>query len=104
MMRQVVIVIALLGTGQSVFADPVADFYRGKQISLIIRAAPGGNYDTYMRLLGRHMMRHIPGNPTELPQNMPGAGGLVALNYVADVAPADGTVITMVSATSPMDQ
>jgi tripartite-type tricarboxylate transporter receptor subunit TctC len=85
-------------------ADPVEDFYRGKQLSLLIRAAPGGNYDTYMRLLGRHLSRHIPGNPTAVPQNMPGAGGLVALNYMANVAPQDGTVLMMLSASSPMDQ
>src|SRR5690349_5962483 len=85
-------------------ADPVEDFYRGKQLSLLIRAAPGGNYDTYMRLLGRHLSRHIPGNPTAAPQNMPGAGGLVALNYMANVAPQDGTVLMMLSASSPMDQ
>ena len=85
-------------------AEPVADFYRGKQLTLLIRAAPGGNYDTYMRLLGRHLPRHLPGNPTAIPQNMPGAGGLVALNYMANVAPQDGTVLIMLSASSPMDQ
>ena len=68
-------------------AEPVADFYRGKQIKLYIRAAPGGNYDVYSRLLGRHMVRFLPGNPSVLPVNMPGGGGLVALNYVANVAP-----------------
>jgi tripartite-type tricarboxylate transporter receptor subunit TctC len=85
-------------------ADPIADFYRGKQLKLVIRAAPGGNYDLYMRLLGRHIVRHIPGNPTAIPMNMPGGGGLLALNYAVSVAPHDGTVLTMVTQTTPMDQ
>ena len=82
----------------------MADFYRGKQIKLYIRAAPGGNYDVYSRLLGRHMVRFLPGNPSVLPVNMPGGGGLVALNYVANVAPRDGTVLTMITQSFPMDQ
>jgi len=85
-------------------AEPVADFYRGKQIKIYIRAAPGGNYDIYSRLLGRHIARFLPGNPTVLPVNMPGGGGLVALNYVANVAPRDGTVLTMITQSFPMDQ
>jgi tripartite-type tricarboxylate transporter receptor subunit TctC len=85
-------------------ADSVADFYAGKQISFIIRAAPGGNYDLYLRTLARHMMRHIPGSPTAVPMNLPGGGGLTALNYFDKVAPQDGTAITMVTQTAPMDQ
>src|SRR5258705_11624125 len=84
-------------------ADPVADFYRGKQIRIFIRAAPGGNYDIYSRLLSRHMTRHLPGNPTIVPVNMPGGGGLVALNFVANAAPRDGTVLSMITQTFPMD-
>jgi tripartite-type tricarboxylate transporter receptor subunit TctC len=85
-------------------ADPVEDFYRAKQIKIYIRAAPGGNYDIYSRLLGRHIARFLPGNPSVLPINMPGGGGLVALNYVANVAPRDGTVLTMITQSFPMDQ
>ncbi|MGH6767444.1 MAG: Bug family tripartite tricarboxylate transporter substrate binding protein [Xanthobacteraceae bacterium] len=85
-------------------ADPIEDFYRGKQIRIYIRAAPGGNYDTYSRVLGRHISRHIPGNPSILPINMPGGGGVVALNYVANAAPKDGTVLTMITQSFPMDQ
>ena len=88
----------------AVAADPVADFYHGKQIKIYIRAAPGGNYDVYSRLIGRYMVRYLPGNPSVLPVNMPGGGGLVALNYVARVAPRDGTVITMITQSFPMDQ
>jgi tripartite-type tricarboxylate transporter receptor subunit TctC len=85
-------------------ADPVADFYRGKQIRFVIRAAPGGNYDLYMRLLARYMVRYLPGTPEAIPVNMPGGGGLTALNYTVNVAPHDGTVLTMVTSTAPMDQ
>src|SRR5262249_6337764 len=85
-------------------ADPVEDFYRGKQVRFVIRAAPGGNYDQYMRLLARHMVRYIPGNPEGIPVNMPGGGGLTSLNYTLNVAPHDGTVLTMVTSTAPMDQ
>src|SRR5882757_6845946 len=85
-------------------ADPVADFYQGKQIRFVIRAAPGGNYDLYMRLLARYMVRYVPGAPEAIPVNMPGGGGLTSLNYTINVAPHDGTVLTMVTSTAPMDQ
>src|SRR5262245_61243381 len=55
-------------------AQSPADFYRGKSINLAISFPPGGGYDLYARILGRHMGKHIPGNPTIVPQNMPGAG------------------------------
>ena len=82
----------------------VADFYKGKQIRFVIRSEPGGGYDIYSRLIGSHIVRHIPGNPTFIPQNMPGAGGLQAANYVGDIAPRDGTILTMVSQALPFDQ
>jgi len=85
-------------------ADDIADFYRGKELQIIIRANPGGNYDSYSRLLGRHIVKHIPGSPTVVARNMPGGGGLTALNYVVNVAPHDGTVLTMVTSSMPMDQ
>jgi tripartite-type tricarboxylate transporter receptor subunit TctC len=85
-------------------ADPVADFYKGKQIRFIIRSNVGGTYDLYGRLLSRHMTRHIPGNPTILPVNMGGGGGIKAANYVADIAPRDGTILTIVSQGLPVDQ
>ena len=54
-------------------ADPIADFYAGKQIQMIIRSTAGTSYDTYARLLGTHMVKYIPGKPTIVPMNMPGA-------------------------------
>jgi len=85
-------------------ADPVEDFYKGRQIRIVIRATPGGNYDLYSRLLARHIVRFIPGHPIAIPVNMPGGSGLTALNYVADVHPRDGTVLTMVTQTFPLEQ
>jgi tripartite-type tricarboxylate transporter receptor subunit TctC len=74
-------------------ADSVADFYRDKAITLFIGYGAGGGYDQYGRLLARHMGQYIPGKPTILPKNMPGAGSLNAINHVYNVAPKDGTAI-----------
>jgi tripartite-type tricarboxylate transporter receptor subunit TctC len=73
--------------------DAVAQFYRGKQINLYIGTSPGGGYDTYARLLARRFGSHIPGNPTIVPQNMPGAGSNKLAGYMYSVAPKDGTAI-----------
>lgn len=72
-------------------ADEVADFYHGRQVDLIVGNGPGGGYDVYARLLARHIGKYIPGNPNVVVQNMPGAGGLRAANYIYSVAPKDGT-------------
>jgi tripartite-type tricarboxylate transporter receptor subunit TctC len=72
--------------------DDVADFYAGRTVQLVIGYATGGGYDDYARLLGRHIGRHIPGNPTVVVQNMPGAGSIKAANYLYNIAPKDGTV------------
>jgi tripartite-type tricarboxylate transporter receptor subunit TctC len=71
-------------------ADEVADFYRGRQVNLIVGFGPGGGYDVYARLLARHIGKYIPGNPNVVVQNMPGAGSLRAANYIYTVAPRDG--------------
>lgn len=73
-------------------ADAVADFYKGKSIQLLVGYSTGGGYDTYARALARYMGKYIPGNPTLVPQNMPGAGSLKLMNYLYAVAPKDGTV------------
>jgi tripartite-type tricarboxylate transporter receptor subunit TctC len=80
----------------AVAATPMAaqtDFYAGKSIQLLIGFSAGGGYDAYGRTLARHMGRHLPGNPRLVPQNMPGAGSLKAVNYLYNVAPKDGTAI-----------
>jgi tripartite-type tricarboxylate transporter receptor subunit TctC len=73
--------------------DEVAKFYEGKQVRILIGADPGGPYDSYGRLLGRHLGRHIPGSPLVIVQNMPGATGVIAANYIYNRAQQDGTVI-----------
>jgi tripartite-type tricarboxylate transporter receptor subunit TctC len=78
-------------------AESVADFYKGKQITVIVGYGTGGGYDVYARLVARNIGRFIPGNPTAIVQNMPGAGSLRAVNYLYNVAPKDGTVIAMFS-------
>jgi tripartite-type tricarboxylate transporter receptor subunit TctC len=77
-------------------AQSVAEFYTGKQISFIVGASNGGGYDTQARLVARHLSKHIPGNPTIIVQNMPGAGSLAAANYIYNVAAKDGSVIALV--------
>jgi tripartite-type tricarboxylate transporter receptor subunit TctC len=72
--------------------EPVVDFYAGKTLQMVIGYSVGGGYDIYGRTLARYMGKHIPGNPTIVPQNMPGAGSLRAVNYLARAAPKDGTV------------
>jgi tripartite-type tricarboxylate transporter receptor subunit TctC len=85
-------------------ADAIADFYGGKQINLIIGYGTGGGYDLYARLLARFIGDHIPGKPTVVAQNMPGAGSRRAANWLYKVAPKDGTVIATLSQTTPIDQ
>jgi len=74
-------------------ANAQEPFYKGKTISLIIASNASGGYDTYGRLLSRHMGAHLAGNPSFVVQNMPGAGGIRAANHLYNVAPKDGTVI-----------
>ncbi|MDB5594980.1 MAG: efflux transporter protein [Hyphomicrobiales bacterium] len=73
--------------------DAVASFYKGRNVTIIVGSSPGGGYDLYARLLSRFMSKHIPGNPTMVVQNMPGAASNVAASYVYNVAPKDGTVL-----------
>ena len=72
-------------------------YYKGKTIKMIVRSAPGGGYDFYGRLLARHMPKHIPGNPDMIVVNMPGAGGIVAANYLMNRAKRNGTEIAILT-------
>src|SRR5688500_18917590 len=78
-------------------AQTVEDFYRNRTITILVGFTAGGGYDLYARLLGRHMGRHVPGNPAIVVQNMPGAGSLKATQFVYSLAPKDGTVLATVS-------
>jgi tripartite-type tricarboxylate transporter receptor subunit TctC len=73
-------------------AASVEDFYRGRTVNILIGYSVAGGYDTYGRVLARHIGRHIPGTPSVVPQNMPGAGSLRAANYLYNAAPKDGTM------------
>src|SRR5205085_9540642 len=74
-------------------ADEVADFYKGKTVSVIVGHEVGTGFDIYGRTLARHLGRHIPGQPAVVVQNMNGASGLVAANWLYNIAPKDGTVV-----------
>jgi tripartite-type tricarboxylate transporter receptor subunit TctC len=78
------------------------DFYRGKSIDVIVASAPGGGYDLYARLVGRYMGKYIPGNPTFVVQDMPGAGGVRATQFLFNVARRDGTVIGVIAREAPL--
>jgi tripartite-type tricarboxylate transporter receptor subunit TctC len=97
--RPALTIVSLVVLGLSLLparADPVADFYRGKTINLIVGTSAGNDYDYRGRLVARYIGRHIPGEPTVIPQNMPGAGGIKAANYIASIAPKDGTTVHMI--------
>jgi tripartite-type tricarboxylate transporter receptor subunit TctC len=83
-------------------ADTVAQFYRGKTVTLVVGYGAGGGYDVCARLLGRHLGRHIPGNPEVVVQNMPGGGSLRAANWLFKHAPRDGTAIAHFARNMPL--
>src|SRR6266850_560039 len=83
--------VALATTAQ---AQPVD--LTGKTVTLAIATPSGGGYDLYGRMVARHIGRYLPGNPTVVPQNMPGAGSLIAANWLANVAPKDGSAIAII--------
>lgn len=82
---------------------PNGDFYKGRTISIVVGFSPGGSFDLYARMLSRHMSRHIPGTPSIIVQNMPGAGSLKAVDYLYSVAPRDGTVMATFNHTVPIE-
>jgi tripartite-type tricarboxylate transporter receptor subunit TctC len=90
---RILVAILLASAAQTARAQTPDDFYKGKAINLIIPNAPGGSFDLYARLVATHLGRFIPGNPPIIPQNMPGAAGMQAANYLTSVAPKDGTVL-----------
>jgi tripartite-type tricarboxylate transporter receptor subunit TctC len=75
------------------FAQSPAEFYKGQTVTIILSSAPGGGYDAVARTLAQHLPKHIPGNPQVVVKNMPGAGGIVAANFLYNVAPKDGLTI-----------
>ena len=86
--------LLLVGLVGGAFAQQSpAEFYKGKDIKMLISHPPGGGYDVYARLFARHLPRFLDGSPNVVPQNMPGAAGIVMANSIAAAQPHDGTVI-----------
>jgi tripartite-type tricarboxylate transporter receptor subunit TctC len=97
-------VIGVLGAGLNpAGADAVSDFFGGKTLSLITGFPPGGGYDSYIRVLARHYGKFIPGHPSMIPSNMPGAGSLTSANYTYAKAMNDGTVLAMFASSAVME-
>jgi tripartite-type tricarboxylate transporter receptor subunit TctC len=89
---------------QSFDEKAVANFYRGKSVRIIVGFSAGGGYDQYSRLIGRHLSKHIPGNPSIVVENMAGAGSIIAANHVFNAAPKDGSVIGNISGPIILEQ
>lgn len=93
----------IAGTGVVARAqDRVADFYKGKVVTLVVGYGSGGGYDVYARLIATHLGKYIPGNPTVVVQNMPGAGSLRSVNYLYNTAPKDGTTLGIFARDMPL--
>lgn len=92
-----------LATAPAKAQDPVADFYKGKTLRIVIGYAPGGGYDIYGRVFAEYFGRYLPGNPTVVAQNMAGAGSFLAAKYLYGVAPKDGTAFGSLAQTLPLD-
>src|SRR5215467_10665108 len=98
-----VVVAAALAHEPASARDSAAQFYKGKQITVIVGSSAGGGYDIYARLLSRHMPKHIPGNPAMVVTNMTGAGSNAAAAHLFNVAPRDGTVIGALQNSAVLD-
>ena len=96
-MRRMALVLVLSLLAPPARAQGAEEFYKGKQIRLVVGTAAGQDYDAWSRLIARHLGRFIPGNPSFVVENMPGAGHILATNYLFNLAPRDGSVIGMVS-------
>jgi tripartite-type tricarboxylate transporter receptor subunit TctC len=95
---------ALILTAECARAQTVEEFYRGKTISMVIGYPAGGANDRYARTMARHIGKYIPGQPTVTARNMPGGGSLIAANHVFNISPKDGTVISLLAATVPLEE
>jgi tripartite-type tricarboxylate transporter receptor subunit TctC len=101
--RALIIALAMLALGGLALPAMAQDFYRGKTINLIVGNAAGGGYDIYARLLARYMGRYIPGEPSFVVRNMPGAGGMVLTNHIYSQATRDGLTLGMMSRNNPIE-
>jgi tripartite-type tricarboxylate transporter receptor subunit TctC len=101
---RIAVICGSLGSLPVYAQEAVERFYRGRQIDFYIGYAPGGGYDAYARLVARFIGHHIPGNPSVVPQNMPGGGTRVAAGYIYKVAPKDGAAIGIADQSLPLQQ
>src|SRR5690348_5982657 len=93
----------VLASTQAVIGQPVAEFYKGKTISLLVGFGPGGEDDLWARTVSRHLTAHIPGNPNVVSVHMPGSGGLLVANRLYNTAAKDGTAIGMINRGIPFE-
>jgi tripartite-type tricarboxylate transporter receptor subunit TctC len=100
----VLVSACLLTANEAKSAEQSRAFYQGKTLQIVVGFEAGGGYDAYARLIGRTLSKYIPGNPTIVVQNKPGAGSRVAANWLFNLAPRDGTVIGSVVQSTPLDQ
>src|SRR5689334_6980204 len=104
MRRMILTLVAVAALPLAADADDIADFYAKKTVTIAVGSSAGGNYDLYARLVGRHLGRHIPGTPTVVVQNRPGAGSRLLANVLYNVSPHDGTLIGLPNQGIAMDQ
>jgi tripartite-type tricarboxylate transporter receptor subunit TctC len=103
MKRVAIALVLLLSAVSSAAADPIADFYAGKTLRMLVGYGPGGGYDIYARLVAEFLPKFLPGHPSIITENMPGAGSFAAAKYIANVAPQDGTVLASLAQTFALD-
>ncbi|MGH6767456.1 MAG: Bug family tripartite tricarboxylate transporter substrate binding protein [Xanthobacteraceae bacterium] len=101
MLVRTVLVLMSLTLSTQLHAETAAEFYKGKQLRLIVGSSVGDGYDRWARFIARHITRHIPGSPNIIVQNMPGAGTLTATNHLYNIAPKDGTTFGSFSRNLP---
>ena len=96
-------IIAAVNCANAAVADEVSDFYRGKTVTIIVSNPAGGGYDLLARTIAPTLAKHIPGNPSVIVQNMPGAAGILATNHMFTIAAKDGTILASISNTVPFE-
>jgi tripartite-type tricarboxylate transporter receptor subunit TctC len=101
--RLLLVLPAVAASAAGAGAEDAGSFYKGKTVTVEIGVPPGGSFDAYARVFARHLGKHIPGEPTVVVSNMPGAGSRVAAAYVARQAPKDGTFIAAITNSEPLD-
>jgi tripartite-type tricarboxylate transporter receptor subunit TctC len=101
--RSLVLLVLLVSTNAG-GAEPVEQFFARRTVTIVIGYTAGGSYDLYGRMVARHLGKHLPGQPTVIAQNMPGAGSLKAANYLYELAPKDGTALGVIVESAALEQ